>query len=35
MSKLGKTEVAKALSEAIELVAEADKHLIEAKKNLI
>ncbi|WP_243136625.1 zinc transporter [Acetobacterium paludosum] len=35
MNKLGKSEVAKALTEAIELMAEADKHLIKAKKDLI
>jgi len=35
MNKLGKSEVAKALTEAIELMAEADKHLIKAKKELI
>ncbi|MBC3795747.1 zinc transporter [Acetobacterium tundrae] len=35
MNKLGKNEVAKALTEAIELMAEADKHLIKAKKYLI
>jgi hypothetical protein len=34
MNRLGKNEVAEALIEAIALMSEADKHLIEAKKEL-
>ena len=35
MNAVGKTEVSKAIEEAIALIGQADEHLMEAKKALI